>query len=107
MRYEKLKTEGLCVNCGKHRAVKGQIYCLECKAKNKKRENKTIEGKIARSERNAYGLCYICGEELGNVGRKLCSKCSERSLKNLKSCTSATHPWRKDNRMVFLRKDGE
>lgn len=106
-RYEKMKTEGLCASCGTHRAVKGQVYCLDCKIKRKKKRDEKNRGKIARSERSAYGLCYVCGEELGDDGRKICSKCSERALKNLKSCTGAIHPWRKDNCMVFLRKDGE
>ena len=107
MRYEKLKAEGLCVQCGSRRAIKGQVLCLECKTRNKKRESEKNRGKIARSERSAYGLCYVCGEELKNNESKLCSKCSEKVSENLKSCTGATHPWRKDNRMVFLRKDGE
>lgn len=106
-RYQARKAEGLCVRCGRYRAVKSHVLCIECRNKERKKYMKKNEGKITRSERSTYGLCYICGEELGNDGRKLCSKCSERSLKNLKSCTSATHPWRKDNCMVFLRKDGE
>lgn len=109
MRYEMLKTEGLCVRCGSRRTIQGQVLCLECKNKARKREEAKKQGKIARSERIAYGLCYVCGKELENSESKLCSKCSEQAIKNLKSCTSATreHIWRKDNKLIFARKVGE
>ena len=33
---------------------------------------------IPRSERNAYGLCYVCGSSLNLDNMKICSKCYEK-----------------------------
>lgn len=43
---------------------------------------KRNNGWIQRSERPAYGMCYICGSPVKD-GEKLCRECSVRATDNL------------------------
>lgn len=79
---ERRKAAGKCVWCGRPRAKDSKCYCVDCRLKNHRR----LEARrdcIPRSERPAYGLCYICAAPI--QGGSLCDKCRERSIGHLKA----------------------
>lgn len=80
-RYKRLKEAGLCVDCGKPQTKASTVYCLECYVKyNRRREARKND--IARNERKAYGMCYVCAEPVGKCGT-MCDKCYEMVCANL------------------------
>lgn len=74
------KEKGLCIWCGKPQTATSTCFCLECKIKNQKNNDKRKSG-IERSERPAYGLCYRCGTPIN--GGSLCEKCLQESISHL------------------------
>ena len=80
-RYKKLKEQGLCVNCGKPQTSTSEVYCIDCAIKNQRRNNKRKSG-ISRSERKAFGKCYVCNEPVGKCGT-MCDKCYDMVCANL------------------------
>lgn len=69
-RYDHLKKNGLCVDCGKRKATNG-IFCLDCYAKRKRnRKYATIPKWIEWQEK---GLCRFCGGE-SVQGKRVCEK---------------------------------
>lgn len=102
---EKRKSEGLCIWCGKPLCSKSKCYCIDCRIKNQKNNNARKNG-IERSERESYGLCYICGET-AMEGKNTCKDCYERCRNNLqlannsKSTKDRRDAIRKQNRLIF------
>lgn len=77
--YWRLSEQGICVKCGRRKAVDGKKMCGKCKSKAAARMRETrMKVAIPRSERNAYGLCYVCGSSLNLDNMKICSKCYEK-----------------------------
>lgn len=74
------KEKGLCIWCGKPQIATSTCFCLDCKIKNQRNNDKRKSG-IERSERPAYGLCYRCGTPIS--GGKLCEKCLQESISHL------------------------
>lgn len=72
---------GLCPQCGKHKSLNGGI-CKSCRAKQAQYRNDR-RADIPRSERPAYGVCYICGDNSVIPGKKVCEKCYQTRLKTL------------------------
>ena len=67
--YENRKLNGLCVKCGKTKAVQGKVMCAECAEKQK----------IYQRETRAYfkniGLCPRCGKNKLFGDEKECPEC--------------------------------
>lgn len=82
-RVEKLKEQGMCVTCGKRKAVPGKTLCEICLMKKRDDYRKRNGYQIPRHERKSYGLCYICGKELEDKNRNICKDCTERAIQNL------------------------
>lgn len=95
------KQKGLCIWCGKPRTPTSTCFCLDCKIKNQRKNDARKIG-IERSERPAYGLCYICGSAI-EEGEKLCEKCLQRSINNLpdKMNTELYQKHKNENRAIF------
>lgn len=81
-RIEKLKEQGLCINCRKPQCSLSTVYCIDCAIKNQRRNNKRKTG-IDRNERKNYRMCYICGEHLIHKQNALCDKCYAMVCANL------------------------
>lgn len=53
-RRERLKAQGLCIWCGKHKALSGKQHCLECSIK-RKRANREYKKRKANKSRSVCG----------------------------------------------------
>jgi hypothetical protein len=71
LRYNKLKSEGLCVRCGKIKA-ENHILCLECNKANIERGKQRIK-KLTNE-----GLCTKCGAREPIKGKKRCTECAKK-----------------------------
>ena len=87
--YKARKANGKCVGCG-NAPLPGHVRCAKCMEIHDKynrlynaRQKYAKNGKIRRSERYEYGLCYICGESL-DTDKRLCKKCTETMIENVK-----------------------
>lgn len=98
---EKRKENGLCIWCGKPICSTSTVYCIDCKIKNQRRNDKRKSG-IERSERHEYGLCYICGKRAVD-GKKLCEDCYKRSCVNLPESKDGVNyrNWKRRNKLIF------
>lgn len=76
---EKKKAQGLCLSCGKRKAVHG-VRCAECAAKCleyskayyiKKKLRNNPDGKTITQRRRDNGLCVYCGKPVV-TGKKVC-----------------------------------
>jgi len=76
-RRENLK-KGICVVCGKHKAMPGKTYCEFCKAKSRLREEKKRRelGIMPRAIMGTGNFCYFCGKPTN--GKKICAECYEK-----------------------------
>ena len=107
--YARRKAEGLCVKCGRKKAIKG-IYCLECYVKERKREIERTEkrkrenGGYIREIWKEKGLCIQCGEPT-LPGKRLCQKHYEVAAKNAEHARKYSKWWRKDNQLLFIKKE--
>lgn len=79
--YYRRKEAGICTRCGKKSAEHG-LLCNRCYVKYRAKEI-ARRNNIHRSERPAYGKCYICGAEELYDGHKVCKACYEKRLKTL------------------------
>lgn len=71
--YDESSAKGICTRCNKRKAEEGKKCCKMC---NEKRNayRRAKRGGIPRSERTAYGLCYLCGNK-AKEGQGLCERC--------------------------------
>lgn len=107
--YAKRKAAGLCVRCGKKAAIKG-VFCLECYVKERKRGIEKVEkrkrenGGYIREIWKEKGLCIQCGEPT-LPGKRLCQKHYEVAAKNAEHARKYSKWWRKDNQLLFIKKE--
>ncbi len=86
--YWKNSEQGICVKCGRRKAVEGKKMCGICASRvanrikisrMEKRYNTTdLKARIPRSEWPENGLCFMCGSPMDMDGVKVCSKCYEK-----------------------------
>lgn len=76
-KYAARKASGICVKCGKRKALENKTLCIDCYVKKRRKKDPRWNNEIERSERPQYGLCYICGSPLSDH-HSLCNKCLER-----------------------------
>ena len=69
------KAAGICIRCGKMKAVPGRTCCAECK---KKERERYIEDYRFYREK---GICVRCHRAKAEPGRVLCWICLERNKK--------------------------
>ena len=103
--YAERRKAGICVRCGKAKAVKGKAKCFMCQSKDNAIHRKRTENRQNIKEyRKENHLCYCCGKPIDRPQGQLCQKCWQidyergKSLKN----DNGKHLWRYDNQ--FLRK---
>lgn len=94
--YKARKEAGICVRCGKAKAVPGHVLCWQCKVymqdknirrtlteteeQRKERLAKSAECCRNRHERlKAAGLCVTCGKRPAEPGRIRCEACQKRA----------------------------
>lgn len=83
--YWRLSEQGICVKCGRRKAVEGKKMCGICaaraadrirKSRMEKRYNATdLKSRIPKVEWYENGLCSMCGSPMDMDGVKVCSKC--------------------------------
>lgn len=98
---EQRKQNGLCIWCGKPICSTSTVFCIDCKIKNQRRNDKRKSG-TERSERHEYGLCYICGKRAVE-GKRLCKECYKRSCGNLPENKGGANyrNWKQRNELIF------
>lgn len=102
---ERRKAAGLCIDCGRPICSSSKCYCVECRIKNQKRNERRKEG-LNRSERKQYGLCYICGKE-ALPGKAVCKEHYDTLVRNLEIAGNSDktierrNQIRKQNRLIF------
>lgn len=88
------------------------LVCISCY--NKKRANMRryydrhgIVRGLSRSERIAYGLCYICGKQ-AMENKRVCEKHYEQRDKSIKKICymPVSEEWKKDNNLCHKKKAG-
>ena len=100
-KYVKRKRElciafGICRECMKRPVVKGKLKCIECYAKEKQRNKRKSDKKVARDIRINMGLCYFCGKPV-EQGYKTCKKHHRICADNLGKASrdNSNHIWRR------------
>lgn len=97
---ESRKEQGLCIWCGKPRSSYSNVFCIDCRIKNQRKNNARKKG-VARSERPLYGMCYRCGKPV-YPGERLCQECRKQSIENLPE-KHIIQSWKRDNNRVFAK----
>ena len=98
-RKDRLREEGICINCGRRPALNGRIQCGVCLHKDvvRHQEKKYKNGSIPQSMRGDGIHCYICCRPICN-GNKLCTECYKKACDGLVIGRSHIdrdkHPWR-------------
>lgn len=78
-RRTRLKEEGLCTDCGKRKAEKGNTRCSVCLAKRRNYQSK--KNRESSSMRGLDGLCTTCRKNPPKEGFKICESCYENLRK--------------------------
>ena len=95
-RRDRLKAQGLCIDCGEHPTECGKLRCKACAAKHNR---ETHERKIRAGELKQYrelGLCLHCGAERV-PGKMYCPDCLAKKRKALEKAWAATAAKRRCN----------
>lgn len=103
--YAERRKAGICVRCGKTKAVEGKAKCFICQSKDNAIHRKRTENRQNIKEyRKENHLCYRCGEPIDRPQGQLCQKCWQTDYERGKSLKNdnSKHYWRYDNQ--FLRK---
>lgn len=103
--YAERRKAGICVRCGKAKAVKSKAKCFICQSKDNAIHRKRTENRQNIKEyRKENHLCYRCGEPIDRPQGQLCQKCWQTDYERGKSLKNdnSKHYWRYDNQ--FLRK---
>ena len=103
------KEKGLCVECGKRKAMNNRVRCGICLAKDRKRHNlKNTELKDPtknRQYRLENHLCYTCGTPLDKNNKStVCDKCHKifsESAKKSGAIVKMKYP--NMNRKLFIK----
>lgn len=101
-RYERLKSEGICIKCAKRKAEANHTMCSICLGHKRDYAERHYKKDVDRHERPAYGLCYFCGDKLDGEWR-ICSKCRDRCINNLPKTPHKNEQWDRDNIALFKR----
>ena len=105
-RREQRESMGLCVVCGKRKAIKGKKHCLECLLKARRANRAQYDAKRVKTN-FSEGLCCKCNDPVV-PGKKVCARhydIARRSMEAArKNLSSTKHPWKKDNRWIFKKK---
>lgn len=74
-RTRKLRSQGICVTCGKRPAVKGRARCARCQIRQRRVQRRRYEknGSDPRWLRTEEGRCWICGAPATHG--KVCARC--------------------------------
>lgn len=72
--YLRRKKQGLCVRCGKNKAIEGKTRCEKCREK--ENENNKLDYYFAKS----LNLCPKCGK-IPEIGHIYCKECMEYKRK--------------------------
>lgn len=96
-RYDRLKSEGICVRCARNPSLEGYNLCAEClaKANEYQHEYRKVEGELEsraakrrriRNERIKYGLCVTCGRKLFDFDsdHRECRICRQKTNRRYK-----------------------
>ena len=75
-RYDRLKSQGICVTCGKRKADAG-VRCTTCAAKYKSYPKERMKMKYQGRVNN--GLCPRCGQE-AQGDMKICPDCRKKAM---------------------------
>lgn len=91
-RYNRLCEEGLCVICGKNRAIKGLVWRETCKEHNRQARSKIRKARIAG------GMCVVCGKRPAAEGVLFCQECSAHHSEYFKK----RRAWARENGMCVM-----
>ncbi len=103
------KEKGICVDCGKRKAVSGRLRCGICLAKDRERHNlKNAELKNPtknRQYRLENHLCYTCGTPLDKDNKStVCDKCHKIFSENGKKTGAIVKmKYSNMNRWLFVK----
>lgn len=73
--YEKHKKQGICVYCGKKKAIENRIWCGKCRKKMLGISQETY--KWCKEK----GICVRCRKEKAVKGRVLCTDCANKRMR--------------------------
>lgn len=96
--YYRLKSLGLCPECGKNRPTGGKALCDECYGK------KNAETKMRKMQARSLGICPRCKKNRIYVGENACPDCMEKARQyhrdhskeiaaRKKKCTAKKKQW--------------
>lgn len=97
-RKNRLKQDGMCIECGKRKAESGRVMCKWCNERNnaRQREASRKAGKLPRFMFGDGEHCAICGKLTEN-GKKLCAACYAKMPRYY----GGGEKWRKTNGRYF------
>lgn len=80
---ENSEKNGLCIYCGKRKAMNGKKTCKLCSVKmtEKHRERNIANG--MNWPRGENGYCWQCNKRMAIEGKRLCRECYEVKLKSI------------------------
>lgn len=96
-RFEKLKADGICVDCGRRKAEPNRTRCAQCLAKNNKSAKKT-QGKTPRTT----GYCWLCNKRPTTQGTKLCEVCLPKARERIKKAQTVVETKKIQKKMELL-----
>lgn len=104
-KYKKLREQGICTYCKHEKAAPGKTKCSKCLAKVRNKRN-AKKSDIERTERVAYGICYICGKDKCMKDKGVCQKCYQTRLDSIQKIMHlpGTEYWKNDNKLIFRKK---
>ena len=105
-RYARRKALGLCTDCGKTVST-GKRLCLDCSLRRHRYDKRFFDAYRRVKTDFSDGLCCKCNEPVV-PGKKLCARHYAIALENLRKANaqrSNDHPWRRDNRLIFNKKE--
>jgi hypothetical protein len=112
-RRERLKSEGICVMCGKNKAIPEHILCEKCRNIQLRRDRirrMRAHKKITYTDAVYMGLCTQCKKEPSIKGKRLCQKCYDKAMIGIEAMHAANrekknkdHIWRGLNNTTFLK----
>lgn len=109
-RRERLKSEGICVMCGKNKAIPEHTLCEKCRNIQLRRDRirrMRAHKKITYTDAVYMGLCTQCKKEPSIKGKRLCQKCYDKAMIGIEAMHAANrekgnknHIWRRYNELI-------